>query len=284
MKSTRDIYKLIQDSENILIGAGAGLSAAAGMLYTDRAFFDRMFPGYSGKYGLSYTYEAAFFNFPTLEEHYTYWARHIKNIRIDFPAGDVYLKLLDLVKDKNYFVITTNVDGQFEKAGFDREKLFTPQGDYSYFQCSRHCSDDLYSNLDWTINMLEGLGDSDFAGKSENIPYCPHCGELLTANLRKDSYFVEKPWMKKQREYLEFIKSRKGKELLLLELGVGFNTPTIIRLPFEKLAAVNDFTSLIRVNPSDPQLYYKEAAQSSYLVKEGVESFLSPGVSNFVTP
>jgi NAD-dependent SIR2 family protein deacetylase len=274
MKSMKEISSLIKDSNNILIGAGSGLSAAGGMLYTDKPFFDKYYPGYFEKYGLTYTYEAAFNNFPTLEEHYTFWARHIKNMRIEFPVGNVYKKLLKLVKDKNYFVISTNVDGQFEKAGFDKENLFTPQGDYSFFQCSRHCSDELYSNREWCTQMLEGLKDNDFAGSSEHIPYCPNFGELLTANIRKDSFFVEKPWMEKQDKYVSFINSINEEDLILLELGVGFNTPTIIRLPFEKIAVAREIVKLIRVNQDNTQLLIKEAEESSYIVQQPIERFL----------
>ncbi|QEN08244.1 Sir2 silent information regulator family NAD-dependent deacetylase [Oceanispirochaeta crateris] len=274
MTSIKDIFRLINETKNILIGAGSGLSAAGGMLYTDKPFFDKHFPGYSERYGLGYTYEAAFHNFPTLVEQYTYWARHIKEMRIDFPVGAVYTRLLELLKDKNHFVISTNVDGQFEKAGFDKEKLFTPQGDYSFFQCSRHCCDQLYSNKEWCDQMLDGIKDTDFAGHKDHIPFCPNCGELLAVNIRKDSFFVEKPWMAKQEDYASFIDSTKGEELVLLELGVGFNTPTIIRLPFEKLAADRKNISLIRVNQDNTQLFLKEAEMNYLSVQQPIEKFL----------
>ncbi len=282
MKSTRAIFRIIMNAENIVIGAGAGLSAAAGLLYTDPAFFKEHFPGYAERYGLSYTYEAAFHEFPTLEEHYTCWARHIKNIRIDFPSGEVYRNLLNLIKEKNTFVITTNCDGQFDKAGFDRQRMFTPQGDYSFFQCSVPCSDELYSNGAWVRKMLDGLSDDDFAAKTEDIPRCPRCGELLVPNLRKDSSFVEKPWMEKHKDYVSFINGVKGEELLLLELGVGFNTPTIIRFPFEQLAADRPDTTLIRINPGQPRMAIPEAAENTIITEQGIGEILDSEALKYV--
>lgn len=239
---------LLDNAEAILIGAGAGLSAAAGLLYLDRPTFESWFPGYSERYGLRYIYEAAFFDYPTAEEYYAYWARHIRTIRYRFPAGQPYTDLKSLVAGRRHFVLTTNVDGQFFKAGFDPERVATPQGDYAYFQCSGPCSDELYRNEEMIETMLSGMEPDDFAIRSEDVPHCPKCARLLVPNIRKDAGFVEAPWLPKVDEVQSFLEATKAGPVVLLELGVGFNTPVIIRFPFERIVAARAETHLIRVN------------------------------------
>lgn len=249
------------ESDAILIGAGAGLSAAAGLLYMDFTTFRNWFPGYHERYGLHYIYEAAFFNFPSLEEYYAYWARHISRIRFLYPSGKPYLDLYSIVKDRKYFVLTTNVDGQFAKAGFVPDLICTPQGDYGYFQCSQPCSDDLYPNQQTIELMLIAMGSDGFAIPSEMIPRCPHCSSLLEPNIRKGANFVESPWMNKYRDLNTFIEQAGNQKLLLLELGVGFNTPSIVRYPFEQIAAKNADSLLIRVNQADITARYVHASE-----------------------
>lgn len=252
------LQKLIEDADAILIGAGAGLSAAAGLLYTDGSTFRSWFPGYNERYGLTNIYEAAFFNFPTVEEYYAYWARHINTIRFNFPAGQCYLDLYAIMKERNYFVLTTNVDGQFAKAGFDPRRICTPQGDYAFFQCSTPCSDELYPNEKIILAMQENMTAGAFAIRSRDIPTCQRCNSLLVPNIRKDTRFVEAPWMENYQSLNKFLEQAKGKTLLL-EFGVGFNTPTIIRYPFERMAANRENTKLVRVNRDGNQSDIKEA-------------------------
>lgn len=239
---------ILDEADAILIGAGAGLSAAAGLLYLDAPTFREWFPGYAERYGLRCIYEAAFFEFPTVEEHYAYWARHIRTIRYRFPAGKPYLDLEAIVSRRDHFALTTNVDGQFVKAGFAPERVLTPQGDYAYFQCSAPCSDELYRNETTIEAMLSGIPPDAMAIRTRDVPRCPRCGRLLEPNIRKSAAFVESPWMRKREDMDAFLAAAKGGRLVLLELGVGFNTPGIIRFPFERLAAMGEETTLIRVN------------------------------------
>ena len=241
----------VDDADTILIGAGAGLSAAAGLLYMDFTTFGDWFPGYHEKYGLRYIYEAAFFDFPSVEEYYAYWTRHISTIRFRYPVGKPYLDLYSIVKDRSYFVLTTNVDGQFVKAGFNQNRVCTPQGDYAYFQCSQPCCNDLYPNRETVESLLASMTSGSFAVQSEDIPRCPHCDSLLEPNIRKGSNFVESPWMEKYYDLNKFLERSGSGKLLLLEFGVGFNTPSIVRYPFERIAATHGDSLLIRVNRDD---------------------------------
>ena len=272
---TENLRELIDCTNFVFIGAGAGLSGAAGLLYFDLPTFQSWFPGYHEKYGLDYIYEAAFFDFPSKEEFYAYWARHISTIRYRYPSGEPYLKLYELIKHKNYFVITTNVDGQFEKSGFDAERIYTPQGDYAFFQCEKPCSQDLYYNRDMVYSMLTGLTRDSFSIPKEKIPHCPRCGRLLIPNLRKDNRFVEEPWMKKQADLNHFLEKSRTKNLLLLELGVGFSTPSIIRYPFEQIAAEMENSVLFRINKDDVRKTIELPDKRFISLKMDIKDFLA---------
>jgi NAD-dependent SIR2 family protein deacetylase len=250
----RKLRQLINQADAVLIGAGAGLSAASGHLYMDFAAFKNWFPGYHERYGLRFIYEADFFEFPTREEYFAYWARHILKARFQSPAGKTYRDLFKLVGNLNYFVLTTNVDGQFAKAGFDSQRICTPQGDFAYFQCSKPCSNELYYNEPIIQAMLAGIDNDSFTIRSHDIPLCPRCGRMLEPNIRKDANFVEEPWMEKYVDLEDFLAKSKSGKLVILELGAGFNTPSIIRFPFEKTAATYSKSFLIRVNKDNPEL------------------------------
>ncbi|MDR1902334.1 MAG: hypothetical protein LBQ88_08660, partial [Treponema sp.] len=245
------ITTALKNADFILTGAGSGLSAASGILYDDSDTFTNWFPGYYERYGLRTITEAAFYPFRTREEYYAYWTRHIAAIRYTQPAGKPYLDLYRILNRKDYFILTTNTDGQFLKAGFPPEKLCTPQGDYAYFQCSRPCNDEVYHNEHMIKEILSHIHNSDFAIQTGYIPRCPQCGSPLIPNIRNHETFVEKPWMETYRKMPDLLKAQKGKNLLLLELGVGYNTPAMIRYPFELLALQRKNTELIRINLND---------------------------------
>jgi NAD-dependent SIR2 family protein deacetylase len=238
----------LDKAEAIIIGAGAGLSSAAGLAYDNADTFDALFPGYHDRYGLKTINEADFYSFPTPEEQYAYWIRHIAAIRYDFPPGKPYLDLHRIVKDKNHVILTTNTDGQFFKSGFDTGKICFPQGDLSFFQCSTPCSDELYPNEQTVKQILSHIGDTDFTIPTADIPHCPHCGSLLVPNVRRGKNFVEKPWIEKYEMLNDFLDANRGKKMLFLELGVGFNTPGIIRHEFEFLFMMRKYAQMIRVN------------------------------------
>jgi NAD-dependent SIR2 family protein deacetylase len=238
----------LDKAEALIIGAGAGLSAAAGLAYDNPAAFNTLFPGYHDRYGLKTINEADFYPFPTPEEQYAYWIRYIAAIRYEFPPGKPYLDLYRIIKDKNYVILTTNTDGQFFKSGFDTDKICFPQGDLSYFQCSKPCSDERCPNEQTVKELRSRIGDTDFAIPPEDIPRCPHCGSPLIPNVRRDNRFVENPWLEKYDMLNDFLDANRGKKMLFLELGVGFNTPGIIRNEFEFLFMMRKYAEMIRIN------------------------------------
>ena len=243
--------KVISKANYILIGAGAGLSTAAGLEYSGDKFKNN-FGEFIDKYHFTDLYTATFYNFKSQEEKWAFWARLISLNRYNKEPLKLYSELLDLIKNKEYFVLTTNVDAQFEIAGFNKEKIFATQGDYGMLQCSKACHNRLYSNKELVKKWLKDTKNCKVP--SEEIMYCPVCNEEMDVNLRKDSYFVEDDrWYKQSNNYSEFIDKIKGKNVALIEIGVGFNTPGIIRFPFEQLVKENEKYSLIRINKEHPE-------------------------------
>ena len=243
--------EVIANAESILIGAGAGLSTSDGLEYGGERF-QKHFQDYIEKYNLTDMYSSAFYPFPSREERWGYWSRHIHVNRYGYQPGSVYSNLLKLVKMKDHFVITTNADALFFKAGFYPEKIFAVQGDYGKYQCAKACHDSLYDNEE-SINELIQAEDN-FRVPSELIPICPVCGEDQDANLRRDQYFVEdENWHRSAKRYQTFLNTTTNRPLVLLELGVGYNTPSIIKYPFEEITARNEKANLIRINKDYPE-------------------------------
>lgn len=221
----------------MVIGAGAGLSASAGLTY-DGERFERYFGDFQRKYGIRDMYSGGFYPFETLEEYWAWWSRHILVNRYERAPRPVYDDLLELVADRDYFVLTTNVDHQFQLAGFDKERLFYTQGDYGLWQCSRPCHQSTYDNEETVRRMA--AEQRDMRIPSELIPRCPVCGRPMTMNLRSDNTFVEdEGWHQAQKRYQDFLRRLEGRRVVLLELGVGYNTPGIIKYPFWRLTARN---------------------------------------------
>lgn len=238
--------KAIEEAEYILVGAGAGLSAAAGLTYGGKRFEDN-FPEFIEKYGMTDMYSAGFYPFPSEEARWGYWSKHVYVNRIEPEALPLYKKLYELVKDKKYFVLTTNADHQFYKAGFGEEKIFATQGDYGLIQCRKGCHKKVYDDIEMMSQMHEARRDCLIP--SSMVPKCPVCGGRMNMNLRCDQYFVEdEAWHKAEENFGNFLDECKDEKTVLLELGIGFNTPTIIRFPFEKLAREKKNMSLIRLN------------------------------------
>ena len=246
-----ELRRLITDADYILIGAGAGLSAAAGLDYAGEDF-RREFREWISRYGITDLYTSSFYPFKTEEERWAYWAKHIWFARYRPEATTLYCQLHSLVKDKEHFVITTNVDGQFEKAGFATDRIFATQGDYAYFQPKSGSPKELYHNKEWVERTLPAIRDCRIP--TELIPHTPD-GKPMSMNLRCDDTFVEDDhWHQQAARYQLFIEKACEKRLLLLEFGVGFNTPAIIRFPFERMAAQFPQTTLVRFNRDYPQL------------------------------
>ena len=227
----------LQDCDAVVIGAGSGLSTAAGFTYTGERF-EKYFSDFAQKYGIQDMYSGGFYPFPTQEEFWAYWSRYIYINRYQDAPKPVYDDLLKLVQDKDYFVITTNVDHCFQKAGFDKKRLFYTQGDYGLFQCSEPCCQETFENEAMIREMVKRQEDMKIP--TELLPVCPHCGKPLTMNLRSDDKFVEdEGWHRAAERYENFLRTHAGQKILFLELGVGYNTPVIIKYPFWQMTAKN---------------------------------------------
>ena len=227
----------LHDCDAMVIGSGSGLSTAAGFTYTGERF-EQHFSDFAQKYGIRDMYSGGFYPFPTQEEFWAYWSRYIFINRYQDAPKPVYEDLLNLVRDKDYFVITTNVDHCFQKAGFDKKRLFYTQGDYGLFQCSEPCCQETFDNEAVIREMVRRQENMKIP--TELLPTCPHCGKPLTMNLRSDNKFVEdEGWHRAAERYENFLRTRAGQKILFLELGVGYNTPVIIKYPFWQMTAKN---------------------------------------------
>lgn len=255
-----ELRRALDRAEHVVIGAGAGLSAAAGLEYSGRRFTDN-FGDFIARYGFTDMYTSSFYPFRTEEERWAYWARHIRLNRYDTPATGLYRMLLRAVREKDWFVITTNVDGQFGKADFDRDRIFAVQGDYAYLQCAAGCHDRLYYNEELVHEMSRNTEDCRIP--SSLVPRCPVCGGPMDVNLRKDGNFVQDAhWYESHGRYRSFMQKACRGNTLLLELGVGYNTPAIIRFPFEELASQYGNITLARINRDYAE---KQAAVRSFI-------------------
>lgn len=237
---------IIKDADYVLIGAGAGLSAAAGLTYSGKRFTDN-FPEFIEKYGMTDMYSACFYPFPSEEARWGYWSKHVYVNRIAPQALPLYKNLYETVKNKRYFVLTTNADHQFYKAGFGEDKIFATQGDYGLIQCQRGCHKKTYDDIDM-MNQMNQARRSCLV-PSYMVPKCPVCGGPMAMNLRCDMYFVEdEAWHEAEGRFGKFLNECMDGKTALLELGIGFNTPTIVRFPFEKLVRDRKNMKLIRLN------------------------------------
>ncbi len=261
MKSTENCSPLIERLKNtldscdaVVIGAGAGLSTSAGFSYSGERFM-KYFSDFAEKYGIKDMYSGGFYSFADLREQWAWWSRNIYINRYMDASKPIYDELLELVKDKDYFVITTNVDHCFQKAGFDKKRLYYTQGDYGLFQCSVPCHQTTYDNQEIICKMVESQGYEidenenlflpagvvpEMKIPEELVPHCEKCGSPMTTNLRVDSAFVEdEGWHAAANRYSEFLRRHEGTSILFFELGVGLNTPAIIKYPFWQLTAQN---------------------------------------------
>ena len=233
-------------ADAVIVGAGAGLSTSAGFTYSGKRFHEN-FHDFETKYNFHDMYTGGFYPYSTPEEHWAYWSRYILINRYQNPPKPVYDELYELVKDKNYFVITTNVDHCFQKAGFDKQRLFYTQGDYGLFQCSVPCHEKTYDNEEQIRRMAHEQKDMKIP--TELIPRCPVCGKPMTMNLRADDKFVQDcGWDDACERYENFVERHKNENILYLELGVGGNTPVIIKYPFWRFTKQNPNATYACIN------------------------------------
>ncbi len=224
------LKQALQSAEAVVVGAGAGLSTSAGFTYSGERF-QSLFADFIQRYGFADMYSATFHQYPSDEEHWAYWSRHIWHNRFVPAPKPVYDNLFKLVKDKDYFVITTNVDHLFQKAGFDKRRLFYTQGDYGLFQCATPCHQKTYDNEATVRRMMDEQKDMKIP--TELIPHCPVCGGKMKVNLRTDDTFVEdEGWHAAARRYVDLLNAHQRGKVLYLDLGIGSNTPGIIKFPF----------------------------------------------------
>ena len=239
----------LDQADAVVIGAGAGLSTAAGLTYSGERF-ERLFGDYIERYGFTDMYTAGFHQFPTLEEQWAFWSRHIWCNRYEPAPKDTYAKLLQLLDGKDSFVITTNVDHQFQLAGFPRMRLFYTQGDYGLWQCSEPCHNETYDNYEIVKRMVEE--QRNMRVPTELVPRCPKCGRPMAMNLRVDGTFVEDAgWHAAAARYGNFLKTHANGKVLYLELGVGGNTPVIIKYPFWRYTEANPEATYACINLGD---------------------------------
>lgn len=266
------LKQVLDESDTVVIGAGSGLSTSAGLTYSGERF-ERNFGDFIEKYGIQDMYSGGFYPFESLEEYWAWWSRHIMVNRYEKAPKPIYEDLLTIVRDRDYFVLTTNVDHQFQMAGFDKRRLFYTQGDYGLWQCSRPCHQETYDNEKIVRRMV--AEQKDMKVPAELIPRCPKCGRPMTMNLRSDDTFVQdKGWYAAANRYEDFLRRHKNGRILYLELGVGMNTPVIIKYPFWELTAQNPEAVYACVN--DGQAYApNEIVRQSVLVNGNIYNVFS---------
>ncbi|WKY42929.1 Sir2 silent information regulator family NAD-dependent deacetylase [Eubacteriaceae bacterium ES2] len=271
MDKTGSIAEWLKEADVVVIGAGAGLSASAGILYSGSRF-EENFPEFIKRYGMTDMYSAGFYPFNSQAEKWGYWSKHIWLNRYEIGSLPTYQHLLELIKDKNYFVITTNVDHQFLLSGFDEKRFFATQGDYGLFQCAKACHHRLYDNEAAVRKMVQMQRECIIP--AELVPTCPVCGGDMEVNIRKDGFFVEdEAWHEAAERYTKFLEDNHNKKILFLELGVGMNTPVIIKYPFWQMTMKWQNVRYISVN-RDEAYVPKEIAERGIGIAADISGLL----------
>ena len=256
------ICEYLRDADRVLIWAGAGLSADAGIDYTDTKSFARRFPVLA-KRGFRMKAELIGYTDWSPELQWGYLALHVNEVRFEAPPHPVYGRLLDLVSNKDYFVITSNVDGMFFKNGFSEDRVFTPQGDYAKMQCQTPCRNDTWPSKPIIDRILPTVDpDTQEVSDPHVIPQCPHCGGAVFLNVRGGNWFIEDPYVEQAERFTEWVQGTSESRLLVIEIGAGFNTPVVVRWPMERIVDNHPKAHLVRVNVNQPQVPREIAKRS----------------------
>lgn len=269
----KQIAECIRKADRILIGAGAGLSAAAGIDYGDMQVFANLFPQMVKK-GFRRQYELIGYDDWSEEEEWAYWTTHVNYVRFQFPPSSLYTTLLDIVADKDYFVITTNVDAQFYKSGFDVRRIYTPQGDYARLQCVKQCTTETWPTKDVIDKILPKIDQEKFVvTDSTLIPRCPRCGGRVFLNVHLDSRYNHEPYKEQSHHYQDWLQEVANKKLVILELGVGYNSPGVIRWPFERIVQLLPEVQFVRINEKNPEVP-ESIKDKSLFIRKDIRSVL----------
>jgi NAD-dependent SIR2 family protein deacetylase len=267
---------ILAAADRIVVGAGAGLSAAGGINYVSPDFFKRHYPAFAQRgYRTIWETMGSFWDL-TRKNETKYWAflsHHLLTIRYDYPAVQPYLDLLRYLQGRDYFIVTTNVDHQFHKAGFPADKIWAMQGDYAFFQCETPCTQEIYENEAMLRAMKATFNEDTLTVDRKTVPRCPRCGKYLVPNLRKDNTFIEAPHFVNRPLYERFLEESAGKKVVMLELGVGFNSPGALKHPFEQLVARNPLYRLVRVNLYDTE-FMLPIQSKAIVVQKDIAEFL----------
>lgn len=265
MFSDHDIQRcceLLHNAQAVLIAAGAGLPVEAGIDYMDTESFARDFPGMV-KLGFRRRAELMGYSAWSPELKWGYLAANVNQVRFQASPHPAYHRLLDLVREKDYFVITSNVDGMFAKNGFDENLVFTPQGDYALMQCQTPCSNAVWPTKPVIDRILPRIDPTtQRVTDSSVLPRCPNCGGDVIMNVRGGHWFIEDPYREQAERFYRWLGDRRDRNLLVLEIGAGFNTPSVIRWPMERIVHTHPHAHLIRVNLQHPQVPEEIAARS----------------------
>ena len=272
LEKISQLKQKLNNADAIIIGAGAGLSTSAGLEYGGERF-NNLFSEYIKRYNLTDMYSSAFYPFKTLEEYWGYWCMHVYHNRYAAKLNSTYNDLYKLVSNKNYFVITTNGDHLFRLNNFPKERLFYTQGDYGVFACSKACHNETYDNKEIILNMVNNLNNLKIP--TNLIPRCPKCNAPMTVNLRKDEYFIEDDgWNLAMNRYSKFLNENKNKQVVFLELGVGYNTPSIIKYPFWQMTYKNKNAFFVTVNMNDA-ICAKEIINKSICIEDDIHKVIA---------